>query len=668
MTGQPSAKPLQRQIFYRFLWIITALGLMILAASTFWFNRTILGDAQQRVHADLRMVLDQFSAEFASRRSILAMMDQAAERNWPALPEIFRHTAATQHFDLGGYLDFDTGRGLRLLSGLPLTAAASWIPRGTPDGWSGYLLLPLRELAGENPALAGRLRLWQQKYPRTPAFDPEEVLVSITCHWRLHPDGRPARLFYAGTVLNLNQALVDGIRKRLFKQTGPEEKPLGTVTIFQGDIRVATNVVGPAGQLALGTPVSDAVGRRVLGRGQAWIGRAQVMDAWYLAAYEPLVDTGGRIAGMIYLGILESHYTDLRNKIMGSYLIIFGLGMMGAIALSYIISRTMVKPLQRLSWGARRIQDGELNIHLEQSPAASREIASLTAAFNEMARTLHDRDLSLQQANEQLRRINQQLETANLNYSEMLGFITHELSNMLGVLILDVHSLKEAIWSGLGPEDRDTFLSVTGYLDKFREMIRNFLDLSRIEKEKLVARTTSINLFWEVLPVVQKELSGAMERRNMTLEIEPDLADLELEADPALFHVLFYNLAGNAVKYGRAGGKIRIYHELLAGECLLHVWNEGPGIPAVELPKLFDKFHRVAIPGSIQRDGTGLGLFICREIVRLHHGTIQAASEPGCWADFCISLPRTAPTDTSPADGGPGFAANAPGSAGPCPA
>jgi len=121
--------------------------------------------------------------------------------------------------------------------------------------------------------------------------------------------------------------------------------------------------------------------------------------------------------------------------------------------------------------------------------------------------------------------------------------------------------------------------------------------------------------------------------------------DLSVQADPSLLQIVYENLLSNAIKYGRKGGTVKLSGEQCNDKVELHVWNDGPGIPSHQMDKLFKKFSRLQPPlGSEQETGTGLGLFITREILRRHGGQIHAESVSDEWIDFVftLSVPETA--------------------------
>jgi signal transduction histidine kinase len=100
------------------------------------------------------------------------------------------------------------------------------------------------------------------------------------------------------------------------------------------------------------------------------------------------------------------------------------------------------------------------------------------------------------------------------------------------------------------------------------------------------------------------------------------------------------NLLGNAIKYGAADRQIEIQFEALGEWIQVGVWNEGPGIPAANVEQLFCKFTDFVSKDRTGRKGTGLGLFITREIIERHGGTVWAEGEEGKWIRFSFRIPK----------------------------
>jgi signal transduction histidine kinase len=102
------------------------------------------------------------------------------------------------------------------------------------------------------------------------------------------------------------------------------------------------------------------------------------------------------------------------------------------------------------------------------------------------------------------------------------------------------------------------------------------------------------------------------------------------------------NLLDNAVKYSPDGGEVRIRLEQESGGCLIEVSDEGLGIPSAEQEKIFEKFYRLDPQQTKGVGGSGLGLYICRELVERMEGKLSVDSQPGVGSRFTVALPDRA--------------------------
>jgi signal transduction histidine kinase len=173
-------------------------------------------------------------------------------------------------------------------------------------------------------------------------------------------------------------------------------------------------------------------------------------------------------------------------------------------------------------------------------------------------------------------------------------------------------------------------------------MIQKYLQLGRIESGRMEVNKTRIPVFGEALaPILEDEKQQLAARKmEVILENEEAFRKVEAVADPVLLRVVFSNLIGNAIKYGREGAKIWCGFREEPADFLFYVKNEGQGIPADKLARVFEKFAR--LDGELERKqrGTGLGLFNAKEIVEKHGGKIWAESAEGKWANFLFTIPK----------------------------
>jgi signal transduction histidine kinase len=176
-------------------------------------------------------------------------------------------------------------------------------------------------------------------------------------------------------------------------------------------------------------------------------------------------------------------------------------------------------------------------------------------------------------------------------------------------------------------------------LDYFEDMIRNYLDLSRLEKGELEVNKVPFSLHERVVLPVLQGLDQELRAQQMVVEDRiPE--GLVLRADANLLRIVYDNLLSNAAKYGREGGAIVLTAEEDTDHVTLGIRNDGDGIPPDQMAKLFRKFSRLESPAYAGKRGTGLGLYICKEIVGKHGGEMWVESEAGEWARFSFTIPK----------------------------
>lgn len=146
-----------------------------------------------------------------------------------------------------------------------------------------------------------------------------------------------------GVLLNRNFDIVDRIKNIVFKNAKYKEKEIGTATIFLGDLRISTNVIDKEGNRAIGTRAMQQVQEQVLGKGMPWIRRAFVVDDWYITAYEPIWDIQNKIVGMLYVGMLESKYAVMKERLILLFFLFSMSGMLIALTISFILSWVMLR-------------------------------------------------------------------------------------------------------------------------------------------------------------------------------------------------------------------------------------------------------------------------------------------------------------------------------------
>ena len=375
----------------------------------------------------------------------------------------------------------------------------------------------------------------------------------------------------------------------------------------------------------------------VLERGLSWTGRAYVVDTWYLSQYDPIRDPDGNIIGMLYVGELEQKYLDLRTRAVVLNLTVILVGMIVAFLMSFFIVRGILDPIQKLSEATQHLSNRNLGYRV--AVKGENEIASLAASFNQMAEQLELQDREIQRNQKTLEELNRELKTTNRNYMEMLGFVSHELKNPLASTIMGLHTVKDGYLGQVNPAQKKSLESVAQSLDYFQDMIQNYLDLSRLEKGELEVNKTQVSLDTQVVAPILDGLQRELEEKQITVENHiPE--SLVLNADDNLLKIVYDNLLSNAVKYGREGGKVVLDLQENRDKVTLSVCNDSEGIPPEKQSLLFKKFSRLDSPECAGKKGTGLGLYICKEIIEKHQGEIWVDSQMGAWVKFSFTLPK----------------------------
>ncbi len=245
----------------------------------------------------------------------------------------------------------------------------------------------------------------------------------------------------------------------------------------------------------------------------------------------------------------------------------------------------------------------------------------------------------LSQAAEKAYRI-EQLETVNRAYQEVLGFVAHELKNPVASMVTNARLLCDGYVGEITPQQRQKIERIAYNGQYLIGFIETYLDLAKVENAEAAPTMLDIpSLADEVIRPAIDLLHGQIEGRRMKLEVVVPEEPVSASGNSELLRVVLVNLLGNALKYGRELGRIRIALTVEGGQGEVSVWNEGPGFPPEKRSNLFQRFVRQNTPELIRRKGTGLGLYTCWKIVQLHEGRIWADSELGSWALFSFSIP-----------------------------
>jgi two-component system phosphate regulon sensor histidine kinase PhoR len=230
-----------------------------------------------------------------------------------------------------------------------------------------------------------------------------------------------------------------------------------------------------------------------------------------------------------------------------------------------------------------------------------------------------------------------QLERAR---EEFIANVSHELRTPLSHIKGYVETLLDGAKND--PEVSTRFLeTIARNTERLKLLIEDLLTISELESGRVKLNLQAV----ELRPVVAKvfdDFKSHAEAKSIVLANE--VPDLPVRADPGRLEQVLSNLVDNAIKYGRTGGCAKVGAQSADdGKVEVFVKDDGAGLPAESLERVFERFYRVDKARSREQGGTGLGLSIVKHIVQGHGGRVWARSEPGKGATFFFTLPANSP-------------------------
>lgn len=289
-------------------------------------------------------------------------------------------------------------------------------------------------------------------------------------------------------------------------------------------------------------------------------------------------------------------------------------------------------------------KDGtEFPVEISLSPVPSENGITVTAVIRDVS----ERKRAEQQIHSLEQRYRVELETRhkeaerlNRLKSEFMASVTHELRTPLHTIIGFAELLGEEGAGTLNEKQRRFVQHIQTDSEHLLGLINDVLDLSRIEAGGLVVRVEALPLrtaISEAMNAIRPQAEG-----KQVAVREDSVPDIDVLADPLRVRQVFYNLLSNAIKFTDPGGEVSVSAQLDREFVQITVSDTGLGIPPDECNRIFDKFYQVGYTTAGVRQGTGLGLTICKQLVETQGGKIWVDSELGKGSHFHFTLPRKA--------------------------
>jgi len=622
-----------------FLAVILICGLVATLVGTQFIGTGIIRQAQDKVRNDLnsaRVIYRQESENLQDTVRLTALRffikDALLKKDTTTLTEELGKIREEEVLDILTLTDHQ-GRVLVRLRNLSNAGDSQreddLVSRvlSTGQAVAATVIVSEEDLLKEGADLAAQARI---EFIRTPKAKPTQETrqtagMMMKAAAPIHGyDGRLLGVLYAGNLLNRNDKIVDKVKNTVYQAVKYEGKDIGTATVFQGDLRISTNVRKEDGTRAIGTRVSEEVYEQVLIRGQPWIDRAFVVNNWYIAAYEPIRDIKDEIIGILYVGILEQKFIDMRNRATAMFLGIAGAGMIIALIVSNFLAKSMLQPIKQLILASHQWAEGNLDYRVET--AQNDEITELTDTFNMMASSLKERDERLKEFAHQQIMKSERLATLG----QLAAGVAHEINNPLGAILMYSHlSLEET------PEEdfrRQNLEKVVGEATRCKNIVRGLLDFAR-QSEPNIEEADANDILKRTLSLLRNQ--ALFQNIKITTEFSPNLPKAMM--DTGQIQQVFTNIILNAAEAIDGDGELTIKTRTANGDGFIEVefTDTGCGIPRENFEKIFDPFFTTKEVGR----GTGLGLAVSFGIIARHQGTIEVESHSGKGATFIVRLP-----------------------------
>lgn len=515
-------------------------------------------------------------------------------------------------------------------------------------------ILPQEELEKEGKELTEQARIdlipTPRARPRLETVETSGMMIKAAAPI-LDYDGNFIGILYGGKLLNQNYEIVDRVKEIVYKGEKYKEKDIGTVTIFHEDLRISTNVRRIDGKRAIGTRLSKEVYDQVIKKGIPWIGRAFVVNSWYITAYEPIKNINGKIIGSLYVGMLEAPYVELKNRVIYTFLGIAFISFIILSIIAYSVTTNITRPIKELLLATNRVAQGDLlqKINIKSHD----EIGQLSDSFNHMIAELQkatENYISLtitleEKVKEKTRELektqDQLIQSEKLtSLGKLAAGIAHEINNPLTSLLINSHLISEKLeenkfFQNEQPENyaslQENLKLIIDETTRCSTIVKGLLEFSRqTTPEK---NLTNIN---EVIEETLLLFESQFLVHNVSIDKNLNKNLPRIMIDTNKIEQVFTNIILNTLEAAPKGGILSISSQVSVDNQFVEIkfQDTGCGITKENISKIFDPFFTTK--GT---KGTGLGLSVSYGIVQQHGGKIVVQSEVGEGTIFTICLP-----------------------------
>jgi signal transduction histidine kinase len=287
-----------------------------------------------------------------------------------------------------------------------------------------------------------------------------------------------------------------------------------------------------------------------------------------------------------------------------------------SLLIAFLVARIFSRPLEELKTGVEQIAIQNFDVKIQHKP--NDEIGELAAAFEQMTHRLKQ---------------NEKFKT------EMLGQFTHEMKSPLVAINQALELLQHSIGSQLNKDQKRLLTILFGNSETLANLITNILHSATYDADNMQLDLNNENIIKVFTNTIMK-LAPTVKDKNIQVNLNFSSEKIDCEIDKDRFEEVFYNLVSNAIKFSPVDSTLQV--TILERDSVVYfrLKDEGIGIPAQEIPYIFEKMYRASNSAKISVKGTGLGLYITSQIIQAHGGKIKVRSKENEGSEFTITLPK----------------------------
>ncbi len=280
----------------------------------------------------------------------------------------------------------------------------------------------------------------------------------------------------------------------------------------------------------------------------------------------------------------------------------------------YYVSYRLTKPLSLMSEAARCMAKGDFSRRIPVS--TDDEVGELAIAFNNMTDSLV------------------KLESTRRSF---VANVSHELKTPMTTIVGFIDGIIDGT---IPPEKEEEYLRiVSDEVKRLSRLVQSMLSLSKLESGEMKVNISKFDLSKVLIDIVLAQ-QQIIESKNINITGLDELKKISVTADKDLIHQVIYNLTDNAVKFTDNGGEINFKIISESDGVRFIVKNYGIGIDSKDLPRIFERFYKTDKSRSAVKESTGLGLYIAKTIIDIHHGQITVRSKNNDFTEFEFYLPK----------------------------